>query len=131
MLGFVQKDFTFSWHLPPHIGFSLHQSQITFHCLGRDDVMGLLDVCRCLSLHPRTCMVPDTIPNRIGRVSVLRFLGRYSYGIYIWHQLPSPICIFWASLVRAHIISTSGTDGLCNGDAGTLYGTGRAKLPLP
>jgi peptidoglycan/LPS O-acetylase OafA/YrhL len=38
--------------------------------------------------------VPDTIPNRIGRVSVLRFFGKYSYGIYIWHQLPSPICIF-------------------------------------
>jgi peptidoglycan/LPS O-acetylase OafA/YrhL len=40
-------------------------------------------------------LVPDTIPNRIGRVSVLRFFGKYSYGIYIWHQLPSPICIFW------------------------------------
>jgi peptidoglycan/LPS O-acetylase OafA/YrhL len=40
-------------------------------------------------------LVPDTIPNRIGRLPVLRFFGKYSYGIYIWHQLPSPICIFW------------------------------------
>jgi len=48
-------------------------------------------------------LVPDTIPNRIGRVSVLRFFGKYSYGIYIWHQLPSPICIFWQTWFARNI----------------------------
>jgi peptidoglycan/LPS O-acetylase OafA/YrhL len=48
-------------------------------------------------------LVPDSIPNRIGRLPVLRFFGKYSYGIYIWHQLPSPICIFWQTWFTRNI----------------------------
>jgi peptidoglycan/LPS O-acetylase OafA/YrhL len=40
-------------------------------------------------------LVPGTVANRIGRISLLRFFGRYSYGLYVWHDLPSPICITW------------------------------------
>ena len=40
-------------------------------------------------------LIPGTVPNRIGRASVLRFFGRYSYGLYVWHDLPSPVCVTW------------------------------------
>jgi len=40
-------------------------------------------------------LLPSTVANRVGRVSVLRFFGRYSYGLYVWHDLPSPICATW------------------------------------
>jgi peptidoglycan/LPS O-acetylase OafA/YrhL len=40
-------------------------------------------------------LVPGTLVSRIGRTPVLRFFGKYSYGLYIWHQLPSPIFILW------------------------------------
>jgi peptidoglycan/LPS O-acetylase OafA/YrhL len=40
-------------------------------------------------------LVPDTFLSRIGRAPALRFFGKYSYGLYIWHQLPSPIVITW------------------------------------
>jgi peptidoglycan/LPS O-acetylase OafA/YrhL len=40
-------------------------------------------------------LVPGTVANRVGRASVLRFFGRYSYGLYVWHDLPSPICATW------------------------------------
>jgi peptidoglycan/LPS O-acetylase OafA/YrhL len=40
-------------------------------------------------------LVPGTPPNRIGRIRELRFFGRYSYGLYVWHDLPSPICVTW------------------------------------
>jgi peptidoglycan/LPS O-acetylase OafA/YrhL len=36
-----------------------------------------------------------TLANRIGKIPALRFFGRYSYGLYVWHDLPSPICIAW------------------------------------
>jgi peptidoglycan/LPS O-acetylase OafA/YrhL len=39
--------------------------------------------------------LPGTVANRVGRLSVLRFFGRYSYGLYVWHDLPSPICVTW------------------------------------
>ena len=42
-------------------------------------------------------LVPGTVANRVGRVSVLRFFGRYSYGLYVWHDLPSPVCITWSA----------------------------------
>jgi peptidoglycan/LPS O-acetylase OafA/YrhL len=40
-------------------------------------------------------LIPGTVPNVIGRASVLRFFGRYSYGLYVWHDLPSPVCVTW------------------------------------
>jgi peptidoglycan/LPS O-acetylase OafA/YrhL len=40
-------------------------------------------------------LIPGTVPNLVGRASVLRFFGRYSYGLYIWHDLPSPVCVTW------------------------------------
>jgi peptidoglycan/LPS O-acetylase OafA/YrhL len=40
-------------------------------------------------------LVPGTLANRIGSTSILRFFGRYSYGLYVWHDLPSPICVTW------------------------------------
>jgi peptidoglycan/LPS O-acetylase OafA/YrhL len=40
-------------------------------------------------------LIPGTVPNFIGRASVLRFFGRYSYGLYVWHDLPSPVCVSW------------------------------------
>jgi peptidoglycan/LPS O-acetylase OafA/YrhL len=40
-------------------------------------------------------LIPGTIPNRVGKHPVLCFFGRYSYGLYIWHDLPSPICVGW------------------------------------
>lgn len=40
-------------------------------------------------------LVPGTMPNRVGRIPALRFFGRYSYGLYIWHQLPSPLYVPW------------------------------------
>ena len=34
---------------------------------------------------------------------MLRFFGRYSYGLYVWHDLPSPVCITWQSWFARHI----------------------------
>ena len=40
-------------------------------------------------------LTPGTLANRVGRIPVLRFFGRYSYGLYIWHHLPAPISVPW------------------------------------
>lgn len=40
-------------------------------------------------------LVPGTLPSRMGKIPALRFFGRYSYGLYVWHDLPSPICVQW------------------------------------
>jgi peptidoglycan/LPS O-acetylase OafA/YrhL len=48
-------------------------------------------------------LVPGTVANRVGRVSALRFFGRYSYGLYVWHDLPSPICATWQAWFTRNI----------------------------
>jgi peptidoglycan/LPS O-acetylase OafA/YrhL len=48
-------------------------------------------------------LVPGTVANRVGSLSVLRFFGRYSYGLYVWHDLPSPVCINWQAWFTRHI----------------------------
>jgi peptidoglycan/LPS O-acetylase OafA/YrhL len=48
-------------------------------------------------------LVPGTMANQVGRLSVLRFFGRYSYGLYVWHDLPSPVCVSWQSWFTRHI----------------------------
>ncbi len=35
-----------------------------------------------------SALVPGTWVNRIGQVGFLRLFGRYSYGFYLWHQIP-------------------------------------------
>jgi peptidoglycan/LPS O-acetylase OafA/YrhL len=48
-------------------------------------------------------LVPGTMANQVGRLSVLRFFGRYSYGLYVWHDLPSPVCVSWQPWFTRHI----------------------------
>ena len=48
-------------------------------------------------------LVPGTAINRLGRNSVLRFYGRYSYGLYVWHALLLPICTRRLPLFIRHI----------------------------
>jgi peptidoglycan/LPS O-acetylase OafA/YrhL len=48
-------------------------------------------------------LLPGTWANRIGRIPVLRFFGRYSYGLYVWHYLLSPICVTWEPWFAQHI----------------------------
>lgn len=48
-------------------------------------------------------LVPGTIANVIGRVAALRFFGRYSYGLYIWHALAIPECTSWIIYFRRYI----------------------------
>lgn len=45
-------------------------------------------------------LVPGTLMQRIGRNTVLRFFGRYSYGMYIWHYLPCEMLKPWAGSFR-------------------------------
>jgi peptidoglycan/LPS O-acetylase OafA/YrhL len=48
---------------------------------------------------------PDTWIHRLGNWAPLRTLGRYSYGIYLWHSLPKPWFdrfIAWTD-VRIHV----------------------------
>ena len=34
-------------------------------------------------------LIPGTFVNRVGKNQILRFFGRYSYGLYLWHFVPS------------------------------------------
>jgi peptidoglycan/LPS O-acetylase OafA/YrhL len=40
-------------------------------------------------------LVPGSLVDRVGTIRVLRFYGRYSYGFYIWHELPAPVTYVW------------------------------------
>jgi len=40
-------------------------------------------------------LIPNTMASRVGKAGFLRFYGRYSYGLYIWHFLPSPMLASW------------------------------------
>jgi peptidoglycan/LPS O-acetylase OafA/YrhL len=48
-------------------------------------------------------LMPGTVANRVATLSVLRFFGRYSYGLYIWHALLSPIMIRRTPWFTRHI----------------------------
>jgi peptidoglycan/LPS O-acetylase OafA/YrhL len=40
-------------------------------------------------------LVPGSAVSLVCRAPILRFFGRYSYGLYVWHLLPSPIWMTW------------------------------------
>ena len=48
-------------------------------------------------------LIPGTVFNRVGRLSWLRFFGRYSYGLYVWHALLLPICTRRMSWFTNHV----------------------------
>jgi peptidoglycan/LPS O-acetylase OafA/YrhL len=48
-------------------------------------------------------LVPNTFTSRLGKTRVLRFYGRYSYGLYIWHFLPSPMLASWTMPGLEHV----------------------------
>jgi peptidoglycan/LPS O-acetylase OafA/YrhL len=37
-------------------------------------------------------LIPGTPEYRIGNIAILRFFGRYSYGLYVWHVIPIGFC---------------------------------------
>ena len=45
-------------------------------------------------------LIPGTIWNRIGSVRALRFFGKYSYGLYVWHYLFFLVTIGWVEWFR-------------------------------
>jgi peptidoglycan/LPS O-acetylase OafA/YrhL len=48
---------------------------------------------------------PGTLSNRIGSVSFLRFVGKYSYGMYIFHYVFSPATGPYLPVLQAHLHS--------------------------
>jgi len=46
---------------------------------------------------------PNTFVSRIGQTRILRFYGRYSYGLYVWHFLPSPMLARWTISGLEHL----------------------------
>lgn len=45
-------------------------------------------------------LIPGTAWNRIGSIRSLRFFGKYSYGLYVWHGLFSLVAIEWVDGFR-------------------------------
>ena len=45
-------------------------------------------------------LIPGSLVSRAGANPVLRFFGRYSYGLYIWHYLLNPVCNQWLPTFR-------------------------------
>lgn len=50
---------------------------------------------------------PGTILHAIGKLGILRFFGRYSYGMYLYHQILSPLTGRWLPLLQADLHSTT------------------------
>jgi peptidoglycan/LPS O-acetylase OafA/YrhL len=48
-------------------------------------------------------LIPGSLVNRVGNNAVLRFYGRYSYGLYVWHYLCRPLCQRWIVAVRSTV----------------------------
>jgi len=48
-------------------------------------------------------LIDGSMINRVGQMSILRFFGKYSYGLYGWHMLPYPICERWLGSLRSSI----------------------------
>jgi peptidoglycan/LPS O-acetylase OafA/YrhL len=45
-------------------------------------------------------LLPGTIVNRALNLSAVRSVGRYSYGLYVFHEILAPIFTRWVSLVQ-------------------------------
>jgi peptidoglycan/LPS O-acetylase OafA/YrhL len=58
-------------------------------------------------------LIPGSATNRIGSNAVLRFFGKYSYGLYVWHYLFIPVCSKWSAWFRAHIHFRLAADAVC------------------
>ena len=48
-------------------------------------------------------LIPGTLANRIGSNSLLRFFGRYSYGLYLWHYMLHRIVSPWEATFQSAI----------------------------
>lgn len=48
-------------------------------------------------------LLPSTWTNHVGSYAPLRFLGRYSYGLYLWHQLPATLFFRFTARCEAMI----------------------------
>jgi peptidoglycan/LPS O-acetylase OafA/YrhL len=58
-------------------------------------------------------LIPGTVANRIGSNAALRFFGKYSYGLYVWHYLFIPVFSQWPGWFRGHIHPNLAADALC------------------
>jgi peptidoglycan/LPS O-acetylase OafA/YrhL len=58
-------------------------------------------------------LIPGTVASRIGSNAILRFFGKYSYGLYVWHYLFIPVFSQWPGWFRSHIHPRVAADALC------------------